>query len=196
MVFALFALFACPPIRARGSDRGTVGYAGVAGTEQVRESGSGASDTRVHEGDGMPKRSPRPPKPNDRPSNIRLKKASLPSLDAALGAVSALTRIRPMPQHHAQFKKETESQRNHRGMAILLAAYVENTLQRAIIRNYRIKEGLEKDLFGPRRPLGDFSAKICVAQAMGIVGGPTGVEPTALGLERNLEVWARQAPLP
>jgi hypothetical protein len=70
-------------------------------------------------------------------------------------------------------------------MAVLLAAYVENTLQRAIIRNYHIDKSLESDLFDPMRPLADFSAKIRIAQALRIIGPQTRLNLDVVRTIRN-----------
>jgi hypothetical protein len=102
-----------------------------------------------------------------------------------LGPVSALTRVNATPDHYAQYKRETESLRSHRGAAILLAAEVESTLQRAIVRNLHMDSALTKELFGSRGALAGFSAKTQIAQAVRIIGQETRANLEIIRTVRN-----------
>lgn len=129
----------------------------------------------------------RMPKPPDRERSPRFKhaKAKPPAIKEILDAVSALTRVRATSDHYAQYKKETESLKNHRGMALLLTAQVENMLKRAIVRNLNIDTDLEKELFGTMKPLGSFAAKIRAAQAVRVIGPETRTNLDVIRTIRN-----------
>lgn len=55
-----------------------------------------------------------------------------------------------------------------RGAALIAAAYLEERLLLAIKARLNENETVEKELFGPSRPLGSFSAKIDVGLLLGI----------------------------
>ena len=107
---------------------------------------------------------PRREKQKQRPGN------GAPSLETAMKAVKTLSRLPPGPEHFERYREEAEETKNDRGAAILHATNLENTLESALASYLSIARSRQEEIFGFNGPLGTFSDKISMAQAIGIIG--------------------------
>jgi hypothetical protein len=93
----------------------------------------------------------------------------------------------------SDYISEIERDNNDRSVAILLGTTVENALQSSIERAIRIDERGQKDLFTYDGPLGTFTAKIKMANALRIFGDET---RDNLDLIRNIRNTFAHAKVP
>jgi hypothetical protein len=90
-----------------------------------------------------------------------------------LSALSKLTRQVPTIEDNITLTQEINREHNDRGVAILIAANVENILQTAIETRIKINDGEYNSLFGFDSPIGTFENKIRIAYALEIIGKGT-----------------------
>lgn len=96
----------------------------------------------------------------------------------ALTALKKLARRMPEPADIKAFSKEVRQEKNDRGAAMLICSFLDQCLKVAILRALP-NEAAALKLFEDRGVLYDFSAKISMAQALGLYGDVT---------RRNLDV--------
>jgi hypothetical protein len=108
----------------------------------------------------------KPPKPAG--------KNSTPSRAASpIDALHELSNARAKPAQVLLLFKRMFKTLNDRGAAVLLEAYLEDSLQRAIELVLNVRDKQRPGLFGPNAPLGTFADKIRIAQALDIIGPKT-----------------------
>ena len=88
-------------------------------------------------------------------------------------ALSALTIGEQQPEHFEEFQQQAKAEKNDRGAAILIATNLENVLEFAIERRLQTGTEQRKELFGYNAPIGGFSDKIIIANALRIIGPET-----------------------
>jgi hypothetical protein len=113
----------------------------------------------------------RPPKPPGRAGTPRYKSEKPKTARTALQALQHLVDEQPTYDTLIEFITETNSEKNDRGAAILLATNVENALHGTIVAMLRAQR--TKELFGANSALGSFANKIQMAYAMDIFGDET-----------------------
>jgi hypothetical protein len=90
---------------------------------------------------------------------------------STLTALGKLARAEADYVDFTPFHREVRGLRNDRGAAILLAANVENALDSVLLRV--LDDSKQDDLFSFHGPLGTFSSKILMAQALELIGPET-----------------------
>ena len=88
-------------------------------------------------------------------------------------ALSALIDCDFQPEHFDEYQQQTNTEKNDRGAAILIAANLENVLEFAIERRLRTGPELRKELFGFNSPIDGLSDKTIIANALRIIGPET-----------------------
>jgi DNA-binding MltR family transcriptional regulator len=88
-------------------------------------------------------------------------------------ALQKLVNSEPQIRHIHRLFTEMFKSRNSRGAAILIASYVENSLETALFRRLDVSEKFRRRLFGINGPLGTFAHKIKIALALNIIGPET-----------------------
>lgn len=131
----------------------------------------------------------KPPKLTDRTASPRHKTQKPQTTKAALRALQHLTDEQPTHSHFQDFITETNSEKNDRGAAILLATNVENALQGAILSMLRAQR--TKELFGANSALGAFANKVQMAYAMDIFGDETKQNLDIIRVVRNAFAHAK-----
>jgi hypothetical protein len=95
--------------------------------------------------------------------------------------------------HLSRLFREIKGTRSDRAAGILIATYLEDTLQSAISRAMRLSEGAQRSLFGLNAPLGTFAAKIKIARALHIFGSQTSENLENIRLIRNVFAHAKMS---
>jgi hypothetical protein len=132
----------------------------------------------------------RPPKPLERASSPRHKKGEKPrTAITALQALQHLIDEQPTHDHLLDFMAETNSEKNDRGAAILMATNVENALQGAIVE--LLVAARIKGLFRAEGALGSFANKVQMAYAMDIFGDETKANLDIVRIVRNAFAHAK-----
>jgi hypothetical protein len=112
----------------------------------------------------------RPPKPSDRQSVPRFKKANPSSAKSAtLDALGKITNAEIMPEHFETYAREVSAIGNDRGAAILLAVQLEDVLGYALTLRLKIPNDRVDEVFGHNAAMGTFDNKIRTAYAIGII---------------------------
>jgi hypothetical protein len=135
----------------------------------------------------------RPPKPPGRPAVPRYKSPKPKSTKSAsaLAALRDLTYQQPSYDHFSDFMAETNSEKNDRGAAILLATNVENALQGAILSILKTRPNRAKALFGVESPMGTFSNTVQMTYFMDIFGDETKLNLDIIRTVRNAFAHAK-----
>lgn len=100
-----------------------------------------------------------------------------------LTALKKLSSAEPDFDDFRPFKEEVKRQKNDRGAALLLAANIENALDVVLFRV--LNPATKDEMFDQRGPLGTFSSKILMGQALGLFGSETSRNLTNIRHIRN-----------
>jgi hypothetical protein len=126
------------------------------------------------------------------PKSPKRKRYPTMTVHSALDALIKLTDAPATHEHLERWHRETTTEKNDRGAAILMATNVENALQSALAGLMWIRKGQNRKLFGINAPVGSFANKITLAYALEIIGDETYTNLELIRGIRNAFAHAKQ----